>query len=60
MGQVWSSVAELGGYPYTKGASGNVATEEVVLHAQRIRDQTNVDMGKLMAAGEFIFRHLVQ
>lgn len=47
MGQVWSSVAGLGGCRYTTGASG---TEHVVLHAQRIRYQTNVDMGKLMAA----------
>ena len=49
-----SSVAGLGGCPYAKGATGNVATEDVVylLHGLGIR--TGVDLDALIAAGDFI------
>lgn len=53
-----SSVAGLGGCPYAKGASGNVATEDVVYMLNGLGVKTGVDLGKVMAAGEFICRHL--
>lgn len=53
-----SSVAGLGGCPYAKGASGNVATEDVVYMLNGLGIKTNVNLGKLMEAGEFICRHL--
>ncbi|KAI9114240.1 hypothetical protein K1719_014890 [Acacia pycnantha] len=53
-----SSVAGLGGCPYAKGASGNVATEDVVYMLNGLGVKTNVDLGKLMSAGDFIGKHL--
>ncbi|KAF8043680.1 hypothetical protein BT93_A1867 [Corymbia citriodora subsp. variegata] len=53
-----SSVAGLGGCPYAKGASGNVATEDVVYMLYGLGVKTNVDLGKVMLAGDFICRHL--
>ncbi|KAL2316894.1 hypothetical protein Fmac_030770 [Flemingia macrophylla] len=53
-----SSVAGLGGCPYAKGASGNVATEDVVYMLNGIGVKTNVDLSKLMLAGHFITNHL--
>ncbi|KAK1318903.1 hypothetical protein QJS10_CPB04g00475 [Acorus calamus] len=53
-----SSVAGLGGCPYAKGASGNVATEDVVYMLHGLGIKTNVDLGKLMAVGEFICAQL--
>ncbi|XP_044505358.1 hydroxymethylglutaryl-CoA lyase, mitochondrial-like isoform X3 [Mangifera indica] len=53
-----SSVSGLGGCPYAKGASGNVATEDVVYMLNGLGVKTNVDLGKLMLAGEFICKHL--
>ncbi|TVU22638.1 hypothetical protein EJB05_32352 [Eragrostis curvula] len=53
-----SSVAGLGGCPYAKGASGNVATEDVVYMLNGLGIKTGVDLGKVMAAGEFICKHL--
>ncbi|KAE8037301.1 hypothetical protein FH972_009901 [Carpinus fangiana] len=53
-----SSVAGLGGCPYAKGASGNVATEDVVYMLHGLGVKTNVDLGKLMLAGDFISKHL--
>ncbi|RWW64305.1 hypothetical protein BHE74_00028462 [Ensete ventricosum] len=53
-----SSVAGLGGCPYAKGASGNVATEDVVYMLNGLGIKTNVDLGKLMAVGDFICKHL--
>ncbi|WP_201556770.1 hydroxymethylglutaryl-CoA lyase [Psychrobacter sp. 72-O-c] len=49
-----TSVAGLGGCPYAKGATGNVATEDVVymLHGMGIR--TGIDLDKLVSAGERI------
>lgn len=49
-----ASSGGLGGCPYAKGASGNVATEDVVnlLHSMNI--QTGIDMKKLVAASTFI------
>lgn len=53
-----SSVAGLGGCPYAKGASGNVATEDVVYMLNGLGVKTNVDLRKLIMAGEFISKHL--
>ncbi|XP_042450323.1 hydroxymethylglutaryl-CoA lyase, mitochondrial-like [Zingiber officinale] len=53
-----SSVAGLGGCPYAKGASGNVATEDVAYMLHGLGIKTNVDLRKLMAAGDFICKHL--
>ncbi|XP_031390858.1 hydroxymethylglutaryl-CoA lyase, mitochondrial-like isoform X3 [Punica granatum] len=53
-----SSVAGLGGCPYAKGASGNVATEDVVYMLNGLGVKTNVDLKQLMQAGDFICQHL--
>lgn len=53
-----SSVAGLGGCPYAKGASGNVATEDVLYLLNGLGIETGVDMDKLIEAGEFISRAL--
>ena len=49
-----SSVAGLGGCPYAKGATGNIATEDVVYMLNGMEIETGVDMGKLLEAGRFI------
>lgn len=49
-----SSVAGLGGCPYAKGATGNVATEDVLYLMQGLGIETGVDMDKLIAAGNRI------
>ncbi|WCJ37830.1 Hydroxymethylglutaryl-CoA lyase mitochondrial [Euphorbia peplus] len=53
-----SSVSGLGGCPYAKGASGNVATEDVVYMLNGLGIKTNVDLQKLILAGNFISKHL--
>ena len=53
-----SSIAGLGGCPYAAGASGNVATEDVVYLLQGLGIETGIDMEKLLAAGQFILQHL--
>ncbi|GKV17310.1 hypothetical protein SLEP1_g27832 [Rubroshorea leprosula] len=55
---VGSSISGLEGCPYAKGASGNVATEDVVYLLNGIGVKTNVDLGKLLLAGDFICKHL--
>jgi hydroxymethylglutaryl-CoA lyase len=47
-----SAVAGLGGCPFAPGATGNVASEDVVYLFQRMGIETGIDMGKLMAAGD--------
>ena len=49
-----SSVAGLGGCPYAPGASGNVASEDVLYMLEGLGIETGVDMSKLAAAGRFI------
>ena len=49
-----SSVSGLGGCPYAPGASGNVATEEVVRMVEGMGLSTGVDLEKLCEAGRFI------
>lgn len=53
-----SSVAGLGGCPYAKGASGNVATEDVVYLLNGMNIETGIDLKKLVAAGKFICESL--
>jgi isopropylmalate/homocitrate/citramalate synthase len=53
-----SSVAGLGGCPYAKGATGNVATEDVIYMLDGLGIATGVDLEKLFRAGEFICRAL--
>ncbi len=49
-----SSVAGLGGCPYAKGATGNVATEDVLYLLDGLGIETGVDMQKLITAGDYI------
>ena len=49
-----SSIAGLGGCPYAKGASGNVATEDVVYMLQGLGIETGVDLDKLVGIGQWI------
>ena len=49
-----SSVAGLGGCPYAKGATGNVATEDVVYMLHGLGIVTGIDLDRLVDAGEFI------
>jgi hydroxymethylglutaryl-CoA lyase len=54
---VWnfqSSVAGLGGCPYAKGATGNVASEDLVYMLHGMGIETGIDLDKLIDAGEFI------
>lgn len=53
-----SSVAGLGGCPYAKGASGNVATEDLVYMLNGLKINSGVDLGKLIATGNFISKSL--
>lgn len=49
-----SSVAGLGGCPYAKGATGNVATEDVLYMMQGLGIATGIDLGQVVEAGQFI------
>jgi hydroxymethylglutaryl-CoA lyase len=49
-----ASVAGLGGCPYAAGASGNVATEDVVYMLHGLGIETGVDLGKLVGIGQWI------
>ncbi|XP_029633952.1 hydroxymethylglutaryl-CoA lyase, mitochondrial isoform X1 [Octopus sinensis] len=49
-----SSVSGLGGCPYARGASGNVATEDVVYMLHGLAIKTGIDLPKLIEAGQFI------
>lgn len=53
-----SSVAGLGGCPYAKGASGNVATEDVLYMLHGMGIETGVDLNKLITAGQYITDYL--
>jgi hydroxymethylglutaryl-CoA lyase len=54
---VWqfdASVAGLGGCPYAKGATGNVATEDLVFMFDGLGIETGIALDKLVDAGKFI------
>lgn len=53
-----SSVAGLGGCPYAKGATGNVATEDVLYLLHGLGIETGIDLSQVVEAGQFISRHL--
>ena len=53
-----SSVAGLGGCPYAKGASGNLATEDLVYMLNGLGIHTGVNLQKLLEAGDFICQAL--
>ncbi|XP_014090126.2 hydroxymethylglutaryl-CoA lyase, mitochondrial [Bactrocera oleae] len=53
-----SSVSGLGGCPYASGASGNVATEDVVYMLHGMGIETGVDLEKLIAVGRYICNEL--
>ena len=49
-----SSIAGLGGCPYAKGASGNVASEDVVYLLHGLGIETGIDLAKLAGIGDWI------
>ncbi|OTP67547.1 hydroxymethylglutaryl-CoA lyase [Caballeronia sordidicola] len=49
-----ASVAGLGGCPYAKGATGNVATEDVIFLLNGLGIETGVDLDQLVEIGDFI------
>ena len=53
-----SSVSGLGGCPYAKGATGNVATEDVVYMLNGMGIESGIDLDKLLEAGRYISDHL--
>ncbi|MBP7663647.1 MAG: hydroxymethylglutaryl-CoA lyase, partial [Shewanella sp.] len=53
-----SSVAGLGGCPYAKGASGNLATEDLVYMLHGMGFETGIDLPKLALAGQAISTQL--
>jgi len=53
-----SSVAGLGGCPYAQGASGNVATEDLIYMLNGLGINHGVDLPKLIVAGHFISQKL--
>jgi hydroxymethylglutaryl-CoA lyase len=58
---VWnfqSSIAGLGGCPYAKGATGNVATEDVVYMLHGMGIETGIDLDALVGAGQYISEQL--
>ncbi len=58
---VWqfdTSIAGLGGCPYAKGATGNVATEDVVYLLHGMGIETGIDLDRLVDAGKFISEFL--
>ena len=53
-----SSVAGLGGCPYAKGASGNVATEDLIYMLNGMGIESGVELDKLIKAGDYISQFL--
>jgi hydroxymethylglutaryl-CoA lyase len=53
-----TSVSGLGGCPYAKGATGNVATEDVVYLLHGLGIKTGIDLDKLVDAGAFISKRI--
>ncbi len=55
-----SSISGLGGCPYATGASGNVATEDVLFLLQGLGIDSGIDMAALLLASEYISQHLAR
>lgn len=53
-----SSVSGLGGCPYAKGASGNVATEDLVYMLNGLGIDTGINLQLLMEAGRFMCKYI--
>lgn len=53
-----SAVSGLGGCPYAKGASGNVATEDVLYLLNGLGIETGIDLDKMVAASHFVSKLL--
>ena len=53
-----SSIGGLGGCPYAKGASGNVATEDVLYMLNGLGIETRIDINQLVSCSIFISEHL--
>jgi hydroxymethylglutaryl-CoA lyase len=53
-----SSVAGLGGCPYSPGATGNVATEDVVRLLHSLGYKTGIDLQQLSATGDWITKEI--
>ena len=53
-----SSVSGLGGCPYAKGATGNVATEDVLYMMNGLGIETGIDLDAVVDAGQFISQFL--
>ena len=53
-----ASVAGLGGCPYAKGATGNVATEDLVFMLHGMGIATGIELERLVDAGHYISSHL--
>jgi hydroxymethylglutaryl-CoA lyase len=51
-------VAGLGGCPYAKGATGNVATEDVLYMMNGLGIETGIDLDAVAEAGQFISQQL--
>jgi hydroxymethylglutaryl-CoA lyase len=49
-----TSVAGLGGCPYAKGATGNVATEDVLYLLRGLGIETGIDLDQVVAIGQWI------
>ncbi|RLA05021.1 MAG: hydroxymethylglutaryl-CoA lyase [Gammaproteobacteria bacterium] len=54
IGTIDTAIAGLGGCPYAKGASGNVATEDVVYMLDGMKIETGIELDKLLIASEMI------
>ncbi len=55
-----ASSAGLGGCPYAKGASGNVAMEDVIYLLHGMGIETGINLDKIVQASEFIMHHFAQ
>jgi hydroxymethylglutaryl-CoA lyase len=53
-----SAIAGLGGCPYARGASGNVATEDILYLMHGLGIETGVDIFKVVNAGDMMCKHL--
>lgn len=53
-----TSVAGLGGCPYAKGATGNVATEDVLYMLHGMGIHTGIDLDAVVDTGQWISAHL--
>jgi hydroxymethylglutaryl-CoA lyase len=53
-----TSVAGIGGCPYAKGASGNVATEDVLYMCELLGIEHGIDLKAILEVGEYISQQL--